>query len=49
MTNFTATHSAADLSSITIDAIVEAGLVVLSFVTLIVLIFLFGWLKQKLR
>lgn len=49
MTAYTSTHSAADLSGITIDVIVEGGIAVLSFVTLIVLVMLFGWLKSKLR
>jgi hypothetical protein len=49
MTAYTATHSAADLSGITIDVIVESGIAILSFVTLIVLVMLFVWLKHKVR
>ncbi len=48
MTNYTPEHSSGDLGSVTIDFIVEMAVVAVSFVTLIVLVLLYGWMRKNL-
>ena len=49
MTDYTPTHDAGDLGSLSIDVIVEAGIVLLQFITLVVLVLMFGWFKKNVR
>lgn len=48
MTNYTATHSASDLSSIVIDFVVEYGIALLGFATLIALVGLYAWFRKQM-
>ena len=44
---YSAEYSEADLSSASIDGVVKGLIVVTQFITLIVLVFLFAFLKKK--
>ena len=48
MTAFTPTHSASDLSAVVIDFIVEFGVAILAFVTLIALVMLYVWFRKSM-
>ena len=47
MTNYTATHDATDVSGLVIDFIVEYGIALLGFATLIALVGIFVWMKKR--
>lgn len=46
---YTAQYDEADLSSATIDAIIKAMIIVGQFVTLIVLLLLWGWMRKRAK
>lgn len=48
MTAYTPTHDSSDLSSIVIDFIVEYGIALLGFATLIALIGLYTWFRKQM-
>lgn len=48
MTAYVPNHSASELSGVVIDFIVEWGVALLSFVTLIALVLLYTWFRKNL-
>ena len=49
MTTYTPAHSASDMAGIVIDFIVEFGIVIVGFVSIIVIILIFSWLRGYMR
>ena len=49
MTAYTPVHSASDLSGIVIDFLVEYGIAILAFVTLIALVGLYVWFRNNAK
>lgn len=49
MTNYTPEHSASDLSGIVIDFLVEYGIAILGFVSLIALVGLYVWFRKSAK
>jgi len=47
--SYNASYTDGDIASATVDTIVKALLTVASFVTLIVLVYMFVWLKKKIK
>ena len=49
MANYTPVHSATDISGIVIDFLVEYGIAIIGFVTLIALVGLYVWFRNNAK